>query len=83
MNEFYQQFKIDDHLKRYESALRNLSYEGQYPYPSQEWSHVKLPYSGLERFDEALAYVEKHRLYKAAIAIWKGTPQYKAMLTFI
>ncbi|KAF9647728.1 Elongator complex protein 1 [Thelephora ganbajun] len=58
----YQKFKIDDHLKRYEKALRNLSNAGP------------------DRFGEATAYVEKHRLYDLALSIWEGTENYKSVL---
>ncbi|KZT69682.1 IkappaB kinase complex, IKAP component [Daedalea quercina L-15889] len=58
----YQRFRIDDHLKRYEKALKHLSEAGP------------------ERFDEAMTYVEKHQLYDAALAIWRSTAQYKAVL---
>ena len=29
LDKYYQRFKIDDHLKRYQSALKNLSLAGQ------------------------------------------------------
>ena len=29
LDKYYQRFKIDDHLKRYRSALKNLSLAGQ------------------------------------------------------
>ncbi|KAG9221313.1 hypothetical protein CCMSSC00406_0009424 [Pleurotus cornucopiae] len=58
----YQRFKIDDHLKRYTSALKNLSLGGD-------------PY-----FDEAKAYIEKHQLHEAALAIWRNTDQYNTVL---
>ena len=32
---------------------------------------------GPERFDEAVSYIEKNRLYESALAIWKGTENYK------
>jgi len=35
---------------------------------------------GPERFKEAVSYVEEHRLYEPALAIWKGTDQYKVSL---
>ncbi|KIP09060.1 hypothetical protein PHLGIDRAFT_68294 [Phlebiopsis gigantea 11061_1 CR5-6] len=63
LDKYYQRFKIDDHLKRHEKALQNLSLAGQ------------------EKFDEALAYVEKHRLYESALAIWKATDQYATVLS--
>ncbi|THG94781.1 hypothetical protein EW026_g6757 [Hermanssonia centrifuga] len=59
----YQRFKIDDHLKHYEKALRNLSLAGE------------------DRFDEALAYVEKYQLYDIALSIWKDTERYDTMLS--
>ncbi|RDB24885.1 Elongator complex protein 1 [Hypsizygus marmoreus] len=62
LDKYYQRFKIDDHLRRYDSALRNLSLAGP------------------EYFDEAIAYVELHRLYDAALRIWKGTDHYKTVL---
>ncbi|KAK7691913.1 hypothetical protein QCA50_005318 [Cerrena zonata] len=62
LDKYYQRFRIDDHLKRHEKALRDLDQ------------------AGLERFDEALAYVEKHRLYDAALAIWRGTEHYETVL---
>ena len=32
---------------------------------------------GPDRFGEAMAYVEKHRLYNLALSIWEGTGDYK------
>ena len=32
---------------------------------------------GLERFDEAMEYVEKHQLYDHALSIWRGTDKYE------
>ncbi|KAF8911562.1 IkappaB kinase complex IKAP component [Gymnopilus junonius] len=62
LDQYYQRFRIDDHLKRYEKALKNLSLAGP------------------ERFEEAVTYVERHRLYEAALSIWKGSEQYENML---
>ncbi|TFK88053.1 IkappaB kinase complex IKAP component [Polyporus arcularius HHB13444] len=62
LDQYYQRFRIDDHLKRYEKALTDLSLAGP------------------ERFDEALAYVEKHSLYEHALSIWRGTDKYEAVL---
>ncbi|CAA7260510.1 unnamed protein product [Cyclocybe aegerita] len=62
LGKYYQRFRIDDHLKRHESALRNLSLAGH------------------ERFEEAVAYVERHRLYDVALGIWKGNEQYEEVL---
>ncbi|KDR75591.1 hypothetical protein GALMADRAFT_1330461 [Galerina marginata CBS 339.88] len=62
LDTYYQRFRIDDHLKRYDKALRNLSLAGP------------------ERFEEAVSYVERHRLFELAISIWKGTEQYGDIL---
>ncbi|KAG6878289.1 hypothetical protein C0992_008296 [Termitomyces sp. T32_za158] len=62
LEKYYQRFKIDDHLKRYESALRNLGL------------------AGAERFEEAMAYIELHALYDAALKIWRGTDRYNPVL---
>ncbi|KAF6761197.1 pol II transcription elongation factor [Ephemerocybe angulata] len=62
LDKYYQRFRIDDHLKRHEKALRNLSMAGP------------------ERFDEAIAYVERYSLYEQALSIWKDTPEYKAVV---
>ncbi|KAF7791354.1 hypothetical protein EIP86_002368 [Pleurotus ostreatoroseus] len=62
LEKYYQRYRIDDHLKRYDKALRNLSL------------------AGADRFDEAMAYVEKHQLYDTALAIWKDTDRYEAVL---
>lgn len=59
LDKYYQRFKIDDHLKRHEKALRNLSLAGE------------------ERFEEALAYVERHQLYETALDIWRDTDKYQ------
>ncbi|KZT27113.1 IkappaB kinase complex IKAP component [Neolentinus lepideus HHB14362 ss-1] len=59
---YYQRFKIDDHLKQYEKALKNLSLAGE------------------ERFDEAIEYVERHRLYELALSLWKDTDHYASVL---
>ncbi|KAI0076404.1 IkappaB kinase complex IKAP component [Panus rudis PR-1116 ss-1] len=63
LDKYYQRFRIDDHLKRYEKALKNLSLAGS------------------ERFDEAMAYVEKHQLYDAALSIWRDTDKYETVLS--
>ncbi|THH05467.1 hypothetical protein EW145_g4776 [Phellinidium pouzarii] len=50
---FYQRHKIDDHLKRYTGALKNLYLAGP------------------EYFEQALSYIEKHKLYHDALSLWK------------
>ncbi|KAI0314583.1 IKI3 family-domain-containing protein [Amylostereum chailletii] len=59
----YQHFRIDDYLKKPESALQNLSLAGQ------------------GHFEEALTYIEKHRLYDSALRIWRGKIEYPRVLT--
>lgn len=61
LDKYYQRFRIDDHLKRYEKALKNLSLAGP------------------ERFNEAIAYIERYSLYEPALAIWKNTEQYQVI----
>lgn len=66
-----QRFRIDDHLKRYESALKNLGLAGrrcvqfEFYFPDAAL--------GDDHFDEAIAYIERHQLYEIALSIWKGT----------
>ena len=74
----YQKFKIDDHLRRYEKALRNLSNAGGFVRLKGHF-HVGISRKrpGPDRFDEAMAYVENHRLYNLALSIWEGTENYK------
>ncbi|TCD69585.1 hypothetical protein EIP91_007007 [Steccherinum ochraceum] len=62
LDEHYQKFRIDDHLKRHEKALRHLAD------------------AGVERFEEATAYAERHQLYDSALAIWRDTAQYEAIM---
>ncbi|KAJ7478610.1 pol II transcription elongation factor [Mycena galericulata] len=62
LDKYYQRFRIDDHLKRHDEALRNLNLAGS------------------AYLDEAVAYIEQHRLYGLAISIWKGTDQYNNIL---
>ncbi|KAJ7630747.1 pol II transcription elongation factor [Roridomyces roridus] len=62
LDKFYQRFRIDDHLKRHDTALKNI--------------HL----AGPNHFDEAVAYIEQHRLYGQAITIWKDTDQYNNIL---
>jgi len=33
--------------------------------------------TGPDRFDEAMVYVEKYRLYNFALSIWEGTENFK------
>ncbi|KAG8883867.1 hypothetical protein FRB97_005705 [Tulasnella sp. 331] len=60
----YQKFKIDDHLKRYGKALQGLHDAG-------ETSDLEF-IAGEAKSEEALAYVEKHQLYREALRVWPG-----------
>lgn len=52
----YQRHRIDDHLRKYASALRNLAEaEG-------------------ERFEEALAYMQRYELYDQAVEYYSDQP---------
>ncbi|KAG0241352.1 IKI3 family-domain-containing protein [Mortierella sp. GBAus27b] len=55
LEKYYQRFKIDDHLKRYQSALQNLSQAGE------------------KYFDDCVAYIKKHNLYKAALKVYESS----------
>jgi len=78
LDKYYQRFKIDDHLNRYQKALKNLSLAGKI-----DWSEIiirdrlTLNLSGPERFEEAVTYLEQHRLYEDALRIWKDTENYE------
>lgn len=75
LEKYSQRFRIDDHLKRYKSALRNLSLAGLSDFSI---SHLRLPYkrsTGPERFDDVKEYVEKHQLYETALEIFGETDQ--------
>lgn len=75
LDHYYQRFKIDDHLKRHEKALVNLSLAGDFKYqPIPERDSCRI---GPERFDEAIEYVEKHQLYDHALSIWRKTDHYE------
>ncbi|KAJ7133724.1 pol II transcription elongation factor [Mycena crocata] len=65
LDKYYQRFRIDDHLKRHDGALRNLNLAGS---------------SCSSYFEQAVAYIEEHRLYELAISIWTGTDQYNHIL---
>lgn len=39
LDKYYQRFRIDDHLRRHESALRNLSLAGKYVVAENDIPH--------------------------------------------
>jgi elongator complex protein 1 len=53
-----QRFAIDDHLRRYESALGHL---------------CKACNTGEDRFEEAMTYAATHRLLPQALGLWRGS----------
>lgn len=82
MEKYYQRFRIDDHLKRYEGALTNLKLAGKY-IPTQCPSlsmlfgaDVRAWATGPDHFDEAVEYLEKHRLYELGLELWSGAEEY-------
>lgn len=80
MEQHYQRFKIDDHLKRHDKALLNLSLAGK-KLPSLLVCTVseRLSRSGPERFQEAIEYTERHQLYDSALSIWKDSDHYEVL----
>ncbi|KAI8099669.1 IKI3 family-domain-containing protein [Halteromyces radiatus] len=62
LDKYYQRFKIDDHLKRHDKALRNLVLAGD------------------DRFDELIAYMQKHTLYLTALEEYANKPQQKKVV---
>lgn len=74
LEKYYQRFRIDDHLKRYKSALRNLSLAGMSNFLISLHLAYKLS-TGPEHFDDVKEYVEKHQLYEMALEIFGETDQ--------
>ena len=72
LDKFNQRFRIDDHLKRYKSALRNLSLAGLSNFLTLNPRQLSIP-QGPEHFSDVKAYVEKHQLYETALEIYGGT----------
>ncbi|KAG0325923.1 hypothetical protein BGZ99_010376 [Dissophora globulifera] len=63
LEKYYQRFKIDDHLKKYQSALQNLSQAGE------------------KYFDDCVAYIKQHNLFKFALKVFAGNAnKHKAVL---
>lgn len=78
LDKYYQRFKIDDHLERYKSGLNNLHLGGEFSSSLCPFSEIELTVissAGPERFDESVAYVEKHDLHREAISIWANEPE--------
>ncbi|ORZ11311.1 IKI3 family-domain-containing protein [Lobosporangium transversale] len=55
LEKYHQRFKIDDHLKKYQSALQNLSQAGE------------------KYFEDCIAYIKQHNLFKFALTIFGGS----------
>ncbi|KAF9363866.1 hypothetical protein BGX34_003149 [Mortierella sp. NVP85] len=63
LEKYYQRFKIDDHLKKYQRALQNLSQAGE------------------KYFDDCIAYIKQHNLFKAGLEVFGSNPtKHKAVL---
>ncbi|KAF9995387.1 hypothetical protein BGZ80_001407 [Entomortierella chlamydospora] len=63
LEKYYQRFKIDDHLKKYQSALQNLSQAGE------------------RYFDDCIAYIKQHNLFKFALKVFGSNPvKHKSVL---
>lgn len=76
LEKYYQRFKINDHLKRYELALQNLRLAGEL-LRGRPFLKFNLKRStGPTHFEEAISYIEHHQLYQYALAIWKDSEQY-------
>lgn len=81
----YQRFRIDDHLKRYAKALKNLSQAGKAKKDRQTVSERRkailtqqLP--GDERFDELIVYMQQHALYMVALEQYGNKPEQKKII---
>lgn len=79
MEQYVQRHKIDDHLKRYDSALLNLSLAGNELFYFLR-GDISQPILGSDHFDEAVSYIERYSLYETALSIWKDTPRYQACI---
>jgi hypothetical protein len=75
LEKYYQRFRIDDHLKRYKGALRNLSLAGSSKFLISLLRLVYKRSAGPEHFDDVKEYVEKHQLYETALEIFGETDQ--------
>jgi elongator complex protein 1 len=76
LEKYYQRFRIDDHLKRYKSALRNLHLAGMPDRCDFSRAQYRRYSSGPEHFDDLKAYVEKHQLYEEALEIFHETDKF-------
>lgn len=76
----YQKFKIDDYLKKYEKALWGLHEAGMHIFETIMPGKLAHSVQGSAKFDEAMAYVEKHRLYQEALRIWANETDARARL---
>ncbi|KAG2015494.1 pol II transcription elongation factor [Coprinopsis cinerea AmutBmut pab1-1] len=95
LDKYYQRFRIDDHLKRYESALRNLSKAGperfeealQYTERHNLYEPALKIWKGTERYNAVLELYgdwlyERKELPQAASAFLEAGKPLKAMVAF-
>ncbi|KAH6910413.1 pol II transcription elongation factor [Coprinopsis sp. MPI-PUGE-AT-0042] len=79
LDKYYQRFRIDDHLKRYESALKNLAEAGPERFPEAM--------QGTDRYSAILELYgdwlyERKELAQAASAFLEANKPQKAMVAF-
>ncbi|KAF7289209.1 polymerase II transcription elongation factor [Mycena indigotica] len=63
-------------LRSLETHYQRFRIDDYLKRPERALRHIHL--AGADRFEEAVSYIEKHRLHELAISIWKGTDQYNA-----
>lgn len=84
LEKYYQRYRIDDHLKRYEKALRNLSRCGNSFNFSLRKKILRETFnnfnSGDEHFEELLQYMQQHSLYLTALDEYAKKPQQKRVI---
>jgi hypothetical protein len=56
-------------------ALQNISMAGEMTGDDSSGMGLNSD-TGSDHFEEAMTYVERHKLYGIALSIWKNTPQY-------
>jgi hypothetical protein len=70
LDKWEQRFRIDDHLGRKESALRNLYQAGQCKADTLKGRCIDL--AGSSRFEDAASYLARFELYDEAFKLYAG-----------
>ena len=81
LERYYQRFRIDDHLKRYKSALRNLHLAGMPGRCGFSCAQYRRYSPGPEHFDNLKAYIEEHQLHEEALDIFHETDKFPVRVT--